>query len=139
MNSATEFTIEEMWLLQSVIRHEMQNGEGWKFPPASLELNDQIARALLMCSEQGLQSAFLELSRGDCLAIDYLVPNTAKSANGTMIGKSVLLKSYKARAQTSDWFVATAEEPEPVQLQDKLAEWKTTDQRVHTKYRKRKE
>src|SRR4051794_4919184 len=42
-NTASEvFTVEELWLLQSVIRHEVPQLDQWDFPPASLDLNDQI-------------------------------------------------------------------------------------------------
>ena len=138
MNSISiEFSYEELWLLQGVVRHEMQGQEVWKFPPASLDLNDQIARALLHCDVNKVPTAFLELTRGDTLAIDFLVPNTAKTAGGVMIGKAVLLKSFKARADIAEWFAATAEEPE-VAFMDKLAEWEQTDQKVHSKYRNRR-
>ena len=41
MNSAAvQFERSELWLLQSVIRHEMQGGKEWKFPPASLDLTE---------------------------------------------------------------------------------------------------
>lgn len=139
MNSASvEFTWDELWLLQSVIRHEMQGQEMWKFPPASLDLNDQVARALIFCDESAVTSAFLELTRGDTLAIDYFVPNTAKDANGKLIGKTVLLKSFQARAKLADWFAAEAEEPSAHLIQEKLAEWQQSDQKIHTKYRNRR-
>ena len=137
MNSAAfQFERAELWLLQGVIRHEMQGQEIWKFPPASLDLNDQIARALLFCDETGEGSAFLELTRGDTLCIDFCVPNTAKDANGRPIGQAVLMKSFRARAKIAEWFAAEADEPPTVSVQDKLAEWKDSDQKVHTKYRK---
>ena len=137
MNSAAvQFERAELWLLQSVIRHEMQGQEMWKFPPASLDLNDQIAKALLFCDEPGEPSAFLELTRGDTLCIDFCVPNTAKDANGKPIGQNVLMKSFRARAKIAEWFAAEADEPDAVSIQDKLAEWGATDQKVHTKYRK---
>jgi hypothetical protein len=39
------FTIDELWLLQSVIRHEALQMDAWRFPPASLALNTQIAES----------------------------------------------------------------------------------------------
>lgn len=109
------FTCEELWLMQSAIRHEMAQGEQWKFPPASLDLNDQVAEALLLCDENHLVEAAIILSRGDCLVIDYCVPQTAKSASGAPIGKSVLLKSFRAR-RTIDGGPGTLEAEEPMQL-----------------------
>ena len=134
---AIEFSIAELWLLQGVIRHELAAQGTWKFPPASIELNDQVAAAILRCYDHDVPTAFLELTRGDTLAIDFLVPNTAKDQSGVMIGKAVLLKSFKARADLAEWFAATAEEPE-VAFMDKLAEWEQTDQKVHSKYRNRR-
>ena len=109
------FSCDELWLLQSAIRHEMAQSEQWHFPPASLELNDQIAEALLLCEENGLSEAALILSRGDCLVVDYCVPQTAKSPSGAAIGKSVLLKSFHARRSIDNGQQA-AESLEPPQL-----------------------
>jgi hypothetical protein len=105
------FTIEELWLLQSAIRHEVAQGDTWKFPPASIELNDQIADALVLCEENRLDDAALLLTRGDCLVIDYCVPQTAKSAAGVPIGKNVLLKSFKARRIIEQGDSPFSEEP----------------------------
>lgn len=93
------FTIDELWLLQSVIRHETPQVESWHFPPASLFLNDQLAEALVRCDEQALSEAAILLTRGDCLVIDHNVPQGAKSAAGVAIGKSVLMKSFRARRE----------------------------------------
>ena len=105
------FTFDELWLLQSVIRHELPQLEQWDFPPASLDLNDQVAEALVLCDESGLGEAALILSRGDCLVIDYCVPQGAKSASGHAIGKSVLLKSFRARRAIETHELPSAEEP----------------------------
>jgi hypothetical protein len=93
------FSNDEIWLLQRCIRHELPQQEMWKFPPAGLELNDQIAAGLLFCAQYGLPEAALRLSWGDLLAIDYTVPPDAKDVNGRPIGRSVLLKSFAARAE----------------------------------------
>jgi hypothetical protein len=105
------FTCDELWLLQSVIRHELPQLDQWNFPPASVDLNDQIAEALVLCDENSLGEAALLLTRGDTLVIDYCVPQGAKSVAGVAIGKSVLLKSFRARRalETSD--MPSAEEP----------------------------
>lgn len=105
------FTSEELWLLQSVVRHELPQLDQWKFPPASLDLNDQIARALVFCDENDCSEAALILSRGDCLVIDYCVPQGAKSAAGVPIGKHVLMKSFLARRSIVDGELPIAEEP----------------------------
>jgi hypothetical protein len=107
------FTVEELWLLQSVIRHEIPQLEQWDFPPASLALNDQVAEALLLCDERGEAEAALVLSRGDCLVIDYCVPQGAKSVAGVAIGKHVLLKSFRARQEIEDHFLPAEEPPQP--------------------------
>lgn len=105
------FTIEELWLLQSVIRHELPQLDQWKFPPASIDLNDQIAETLLLCEENNLSEAALLLSRGDTLVIDYCVPQNAKSASGLPVGKNVLMKSFRARRALESGFLPDAEEP----------------------------
>ena len=105
------FTLEELWLLQSVIRHELPQDEQWDFPPASLDLNDQIAQALILCDESGFGEAALILSRGDCLVLDYCVPQAAKSISGLAIGKQVLLKSFRARRAIESFFLPSADEP----------------------------
>lgn len=105
------FTVDELWLLQSVVRHELPQVEQWDFPPASLDLNDQVAQALLLCDETGCGEAALILSRGDCLVLDYCVPQGAKSVAGVAIGKQVLLKSFRARRAIESSYLPTAAEP----------------------------
>ncbi len=106
------FSLEELWLMQSVIRHEMPQIDQWKFAPANLELNDQIAQALVFCDENGVNEAALVLSRGDCLAIDYCVPQGAKSAAGVPIGKHILMKSFRARRAIEDQDFRLTDEPQ---------------------------
>lgn len=105
------FSVEELWMLQSTVRHELAQIEQWKFPPASVDLNDQIAECLLRCHEYNLAEGALILSRGDCLVIDYCVPQTAKSVAGVPIGKNILMKSFRARMQLLDGDILAAEEP----------------------------
>ena len=100
--SSQVFTLDELWLLQSVVRHELAQQDTWKFPPASVSLNDAIAEAILFCDDNKQGEAALILSRGDCLTIDYLVPQGAKSAAGQPIGRNILLKSYRARRYIED-------------------------------------
>lgn len=111
--AAIVFTVDELWLLQRCIRHEISAQGTWAFPPANLDLNDQIAEALLRCTRLGLADAPLLLSKGDCLAIDYTVPADAKDANGKPLGRTVLLKSYEARDQILRGAPVAAEYSEP--------------------------
>ena len=102
-----EFTIEELWLLHGCVKHEIQGIREWKFGPASVELNDKIATAILFCHKNSTEkspvhSAYLLLSRGDLLAIDYCVPQDAKDVDGNAIGKYLLLKTFAARAELTE-------------------------------------
>jgi hypothetical protein len=90
------FTLDELWLMQRVIRHE-DDHDRWRFPPASYELNDAVAYAIVSCSRWGQQEWTLELDLRQLMAIDYCVPQDAKDVNGKLLGKSILLKSFEAR------------------------------------------
>ena len=119
------FTDEELWLLQSVIRHETAQQEQWRIPPAGLALNDQVAESILRCDELGLCEAALILTYEDCLVIDYCVPQSAKAASGVAIGKQVLMKSFRARRAIQGGDFDTADEPVSLsgdELQERLRE-----------------
>lgn len=105
------FTLEELWLLQSVIRHEVAQQEQWHYPPASLELNDQVAESILRCEELGLEEAALVLTMQQALVIDYCVPQSAKSPSGIPIGKNILMKSFRVRKALEEGDDPDAEEP----------------------------
>lgn len=105
------FTAEELWLLQSVIRHEVAQGEQWRYPPASLDLNDQVSESLLRCEELGIDEAALILTMADALAIDFCVPQSAKSPSGIPIGKNILMKAFRLRRAIQEGNEAVAEEP----------------------------
>jgi len=109
--AAVVFSKEELWYLRSVVRHEMAGGDAWRFPPVSLDLNSQIADAILLCEDQGQDEAALTLTMGDCYLIDAVVDQNAKDANGRPIGKPVLLKAFRARTVIAGYPQATAEEP----------------------------
>lgn len=109
---AVTFSLDELWLLHTVIRHESDNSRTWKFPSSGLELNDRIAEAILVCEETPLPESALDLSRGDCLCIDANVNVGMKDAYGKMAGKSILLKVFAARRTLSGGIEATAQEPE---------------------------
>ena len=126
------FTIDELWLLQSVIRHEAVQMDSWHFPPVSLALNDQIAEVLLRCEELGLIEAALVLTRGDCLAIDHQVPQGAKSPAGIAVGKSVLLKSFRVRRELDEGLPLMAPtDAEPAQdgIDERFEQWKNRRRR----------
>lgn len=92
------FSLDELWTLQAVVRHEVsQQRENWKWPPASLSLNDRIAEGISTMTEHNLTDYYLSLSRGDCLVIDYTVKADMKDANGRPVGKPILIKSFNTR------------------------------------------
>ena len=91
------FTLPELWLLADHIRHEVDEMERWKYPPASLELNDQIAGAIAACEQFHWKEFQLWLSRHDLLVIDYNVRTGAVDAKKEASGKAILLKTYIAR------------------------------------------
>jgi hypothetical protein len=94
-----------------VVRHEVAQGEQWRYAPASLDLNDQIAESLVRCEELDIDEAALILSMADVLVIDYCVPQSAKSASGVAIGKSILMKSFRVRKAIQGGADPIAEEP----------------------------
>jgi hypothetical protein len=119
------FSLDELWLMQACIRHECPQAEQWKFPPASLGLNDSIAAAILLCEEQDQQEAALLVGRHDCLVIDFNVPANAKDANGKPVGKAVLLKSFQSRRQLEDGLEISSDagpEMDAQTIRDRLAE-----------------
>jgi len=84
------------------------------FPPASLDLNDRIAEALHVCHRDNRPDAVLQLSRGDCLVIDYCIPQADKDANGLMIGALILLKSFAARFALNGGVCPLPDAEEPI-------------------------
>jgi hypothetical protein len=96
---------QELDLLQQHVRHEIE-GEAqgqWKWPPASLTLNDKIAEAMLFQAETGEPEVALQLTRHDCLIIDFRIQVGAEiDADGNDIGRALLLKTYAARRTLRD-------------------------------------
>jgi len=93
------FTKEELWLLHKCIRHELPNLDQMKNPPFNYELNEAISTAILFCHENEVDEAALILNIKDLLAIDSTTPQDAKSSNGALIGKNILLKTFKGRKE----------------------------------------
>lgn len=95
----------ELDVLQQHVRHEI-DGEAqgqWKWPPASLTLNDKIAESMLFQAETGEPEVALQLTRHDCLVIDFQVQVGAEiDADGNDIGRALLLKTYAARRTLRD-------------------------------------
>lgn len=111
------FTLSELWLLQGKVRHEIAGREQWQTPPADRELNDQVAMALLFCEDNSAGEACLALSIGDCLVLDYVVPQDAKDSEGRALGKPILRKTFAARRALLGLDLAsTAEEPADSQV-----------------------
>lgn len=111
------FTLQELWLLQGKVRHDTAHREQWTVPPANQELNTQVAMAILLCEENGVLDACLELSFEDCLLLDYVIPQEAKDSDGHQLGRPVLRKSFLARRRLLGWDLdASADEPLDVQV-----------------------
>ena len=96
------FSLSELWLLQSVVRHEIAQQSSWQKPPANLALNEAIADAIYSCVEYGYAEVALQLTAHHLLIIDALVPQAAKDADGKLLGKPILLKSFAARRALTD-------------------------------------
>ena len=71
--------------------------------PCSLELNDQIADAILLCEDKGQTEAVIELTRHDCIAIDSLVRADMKDASGRLVGRELLLKIVSSPPAPRIW------------------------------------
>lgn len=111
--TSTLFTLGELWYMRSVCRHESADQGNWKAPPTSLEFNNCISEAILMCEENKIEEVYILLSMRDCLLLDYVVDQGAKDVKGILVGKPILLKSFAARRHLTGGHEATAEEEEP--------------------------
>ena len=92
------FSLPELWLLHDFVRHEMSDANSWRFPPASEELNEDIALAIEACETHDLEEYTLLLSKGDLLVIDFFVRRDHKTPEGAS-GKRLLLKVFRARKE----------------------------------------
>lgn len=93
--AAVSFTVAELWLLNSFIRHEMQDQDKWLYPPVSKDLNQEIALAITACRDCNLKEFALSLSRGDLLVIDYNIRQDMKTPEGAS-GDLILVKVFEA-------------------------------------------
>ena len=93
-------TRDELWLLHDFVRHELPESRGWRFPPASEDLNEEIVLALDACETHGLEEYTLLMSKGDMLVIDFFVRRDHRTPEGAS-GKQVLLKIFRARSELS--------------------------------------
>lgn len=127
-------SLDELWLCRSLVRHAMPGVEQWNGPPpASIDLNSQICEAILVCEESiedaktllctPVREYTILLSKADCLILDYVVPQDAKTSSGKAIGKEILLKVMAARRALDGGFLAAAEEPTVVDMDERLEEW----------------
>lgn len=92
-------TKDELWLCQSVVRHESKDQGDWKAPLTSLALNEQISLCLFLCEEFQQTEAALNLTYNECLLLDAVIPQHAKASNGEAIGKPLLKKLFRVRAE----------------------------------------
>ncbi len=91
-----EFTLQELWLLHDVIRHNEDGVPKKKWPKVSTELNSEIALAILACKDSDLKIYTLMLTQGDILVMDANVRRDMKTPEGAK-GVEILLKLFKAR------------------------------------------
>jgi hypothetical protein len=91
---------EELWLLHDFVRHEWPDSRGWRFPPASEDLNEEIVLALDACETHGFQEYTLLMSKGDMLVIDFFIRRDHRTPEGAS-GKQLLLKIFRARSELS--------------------------------------
>ncbi len=141
MNAVSvQFSLEELWYMRSRVRHVVPNEEQWRsWPPASLELNEEICNAILVMEEsieqakgiggEPIREYSLSLSKGDCLLLDFVIDQDAATGTGSRIGKSILLKVMKARRELAGGPVATVQEPAISDIDEKIAEWKESIRR----------
>lgn len=132
------FTLDELWLLHAVVRHEAAIPWQGKWPTTSVELNDTICSAIFLCEDQKLTEATLILSRGDCFLMDATVPQDAKSAGGVLLGKSILMKTFKVRERIAGALEADAIEPKVLSA-DEIHEAMERFKELPPKRRRRKE
>ena len=89
------FTLPELWMLNSLIRHESEDEGEWKYPPTNAGLARDIAAAILLCEDDAQGEAALAMRLGDLLIVDYNVQASDKTPEGAS-GKLILLKVFRA-------------------------------------------
>jgi len=90
------FTLPELWMLSDFIRADCSQLDTWRYPPASLYLNDEICDAITTCEKFKLLEYTLLLTKGDCIVIDHSIRRDYKNPDGAK-GLDILRKIYKAR------------------------------------------
>ena len=116
-------TREALWYLRSRVRHESADQGQWKAPPTDLDLNRQIADAILRCEEADLPAAWLEVTKQDLLLIDYITDQDTKGTDGRPIGRPLLLATFAAYRELEEGPMATAEDPDEEAKESKLREF----------------
>lgn len=92
-------TLDELWHLHALIRHEVPSQREWHYPPANAELNADIGAAILACTDDGLEEYTLLLNPQQLCAIDYHVRADQKPPAWPAYGEKILLKAFRARAR----------------------------------------
>ena len=101
------FTREELWLCNDFIRHDIGQLDTWEFPPVDLELNEEIALAIHVCTTCNIKEYTLLLNHTQLLAIDFCIRRDMNTPEGAT-GKDILLKTFAARAKLTGMEEATA-------------------------------
>ena len=114
------FSEAELWVIRNTCRHEVVQRDNWKHPPADFDLNTSVAFALAICQEHGLGEYTLPLTRHQCLVLDYNVPADVKDAQGNMLGKNILIKSFKARIALAHGSELVSDEPDDPEVRGRL-------------------
>lgn len=123
MHVACVFTLDELWYLQSIIRHGQERE--WNCPPpTSMGLNDEIAHAIVWCELMKQGDVALLLDRAACLAIDYCAKQGDKDAKGQLIGKTVIRKVCYVRAELAGLPSSREEFEDQASLPTRIDEWR---------------
>ncbi len=93
------FTLEELWLIRGVVRHEIPGHDQWHLPPANYKLNQQVAESIALCTLYKQQEWALFLDEAELVVLDATIPQDAKNADGVAIGKQILVKVCLARLE----------------------------------------
>ncbi len=101
------FTAAEILLLNDLIKHEVPQMELWSWPPADIELSDQLLLAVEATAVSKAQDCILTLGRRDVVIINYHVSSTMREADGTAIGLHIICKVARTLRELTDQVVYT--------------------------------